>query len=262
MKYFDTSKDIEPLIALGLERIEVLVYLSSVELGKATFSEIARNAGVERTAVYYYVDRLISKKLLLSIEQGKRTLYQPADPSVFESILANKKQELSSILPKIDEQYNRVTSQTITEYYRGIDEITKFYDRLYQLFAELKPPLNKVLIFGNSYKTVSESNPILKQFVRPAEKLDVNILAILPKSQRGKTPEEHIRNPYIVERFNLPPANLKYMPNKEEFPAPIVIFNNLFVLFDYKNSNMSIHENKNIADSWRAVFYFIWDHLK
>lgn len=262
MKYFDDSKDIEPLIALGLERIEVLVYLSSVELGKATLSEIARNAGVERTAIYYHVDRLISKKLLLSIEQGKRTFYQPADPSVFESILAGKKQELGSILPKIDEQYNRVTSQTITEYYRGVDEIAKFYDRLYQLFAELKPPLNKVLIFGNSYKTVSESNPILKQFVRPTEKLNVNILAILPKSQRGKTAEEHIRNPYIVERFNLLPANLKYMPNKKEFPAPIVIINNLFVLFDYKNSNMSIHENKNIADSWRAVFYFIWDHLK
>jgi len=56
----------------------------------------------------------------------------------------------------------------------------------------------------------------------------------------------------------------KYIPDKyiKEQIGTIVIARDFVSMVDYKNAFGSITENKNLANTWRMFFQFIWDHLK
>ena len=90
----------------------------------------------------------------------------------------------------------------------------------------------------------------------------MKVRCILPLSQKARSPETNERDPYIVTRYNLPAAELKFIPDKYAYYAAVAIINDLICLFDYRNFSYSILENANVAKSWKAFFDFIWDHLK
>jgi len=262
VKSFDISIDIKPLESLGLNHLESLSYLSALDLGQGTISDIAHNAGIERTALYYHIDRLIEIGLLQTIATGKRTLYKPADPKKLKEILQHKSEQLSEIFPKIDRQYSIVTSRSITEYYNGSENYQKFYHRLYGLLAALQPPNNTIYVLGSSFRKVTSTDPAFTAFEIPNEQLNVETYCILPKSQKSKIAEENLNDPYIVKRYNLPPAKIKYISDKFAYPAAVVIVNDIICLLDYKNFNYSIIENANVAQTWRMFFSLIWSHIK
>ena len=251
-----------PLEELGLSKLEALTYLSALDLGQGNISELAENAGIERTAIYYHIDRLLEMGLLQSVESGKRTLYLPADPQVLKDLLKHKTDQLSAIFPKIDHQYSIATSRSITEYYHGRDEVTKYYDRMYELLAKLSPPDNVIYVLGVSYHKVSTQHEVFMHYKRPNHQIDIVTKCILPRSQKSPDPAENLKDPYIIERFNMPAAELKYISDKYAYPAPLVIINDIVCLIDFSKYYFSIIENANIATTWRMFFDFIWANLK
>lgn len=262
MKSFDTSNDYKALEELGLSRAEALIYLSVLDLGQATISEIAGNAGIERTRVYYHIDTLKRLNLLSEVERGKRTLYLPADPKVLKQMLEHKKIMLDSLFPKIDRQYSLATSRSITEYYNGAENVQRFYARHYELIAEMEPPNNTLYILGTSFQKVTSASPAFMDFQVPKEQLNVISKCILPLSSKSKNPSDNLNDPYIIKRFNLPPAEIKYIADKYAYPGAVMIINDVICLIDYKNFNYSIIENANVAKTWMMFFSFIWDNLK
>lgn len=262
MKSFDTSNDHEALEELGLSKTEALIYLSALDLGQGTVSQIARNAGIERTGVYYHIDTLIRLNLLSEVSRGKRTLYLPADPKILKNILEHKNRLLEGVFPKIDRQFSLVTSRSITEYYYGIDRAKDYYNRLYQLLSEMQAPNNIIYILGNTYREVSRSHDFFLDFVPPEKQIDIKTKCILPKSSKVKATNQSINDqPYLIKRFNLPFAEVKYIPDKYAYYAAVAIVGNIICLFDFRNFSYSILENANVAKSWRAFHSFIWDHL-
>lgn len=262
MKYFDTSNDYKALIELGLNKTEALIYLSALDLGQGTVSEIARNAEVERTGVYYHIETLLKNSLLQAVNKGKRTIYLPADPKILQQILEQKKTLLEHVYPKIDRQFSLISNRSISEYYFGVERARQFYDRLYQLLAQMKAPDNIVYVFGNSYKAISSRHDSFLDFQPPTAQIDIKMKCILPKSQKAKPPGTNRYDPYIVKRFNLPSADLKFIPDKYAYYAAVVVINNIICLLDYRNFSYAILENANVAKSWKAFFSFIWDYLK
>lgn len=261
MKHFNTTKDAKPLEALGLSKLEALIYLSALDLGQGTLSDIARNAGIERSGIYYHIENLINNSLLQTFERGKRTYYQPADPKILTKLLEHKKTLLDNIFPKIDSQFSRISSQSISEFYYGIDRAKQYYDRVYQLLGEMRPPNNLVYVLGNSFKRIYRHHEFFTDFSPPEQQIDIRMECVLPKSDMVKPPETNQSDPYIVTRFNLPRAELKFIPDKYAFYAAVAIINNYVCLFDYRNFSYTILENANVAKSWTAFFTFIWDHL-
>ena len=86
MKSFDTLKDTKTLENLGLSFAEAAIYLSALDLGTATISDLAKNAKIERTRAYYHIEQMLSLGLLKTNTRGKRTLYMPADPTLLKEI--------------------------------------------------------------------------------------------------------------------------------------------------------------------------------
>lgn len=262
MKKSHILKDIAILNQIGLTEREAAIYLAAIDTGGGTVSELAKEAEIERTGIYYHINNLISDGLLTVAARGKRTTYLPVDPDKLHQLWERKHNNLESILPRLQEQFSREAGHTIVEYFQGIEDVNKFYDRLYAILQEMTPPENTLYILGQSFKSVTSHNKEFLKFIAPKEQLNIVTKVILNESQRRKDGDAGIRDPYIATRYNLPAAKIRYISDRFNYPSAVVIMGNKIALIDYRNFIYSIHENKNMATTWKLFFDFIWEHLK
>lgn len=261
VKIFDTYKLTKTLMSLGLDDKEALTYLAALKTGGATIADLAESAKIERTVIYYHIDKLLSLKLLKTITRGKRTIYLPSDPERLKKIADYHQKEFNKIFPTLEEQFSSQTSKSVIEYFEGPEELNKFYARLYEILASLKPPENQIYVFGQSYRTPIKADKLFLDFTPPKEQINIKMKCILPKAQKSKNPAENAMDPYIVTRYNLPKAQLKYISDEYKYPGATVIMSDRVVLHDFRNYTFSIVVNQNLATTWRMLFEFIWNHL-
>jgi len=260
VKKFNTFNKVNALTEMGLSEKEALIYLSALNSGGGTISQLAAAGNIDRTGIYYYIEKLEKLGLLQAAERGKRRIFVPADPIILKKIVEDKQKHLLDALPRMEQVFSRQTNKSIIEYYQGKDERDQFYDRVYELISTLEPPYNTIYIMGLAYKTVTNVKE-LRSFMPPQEQLNIITKAILPMSEKSKAPGGNKRDPYLVTRYNLPDAQLKFISDKYSYPGAITIVGDYVALYDYKNLTYSITENKNIATTWRMFFEYIWDSL-
>lgn len=252
----------EILTNLGLADKEALIYLAAISSGGGTISDLADQCHIERTGIYYHIDKLLNLKLIKPVARGKRTYYLPNDPERLRDIIDQRQKKFSSILPSLQERFSKKANKSIFEFYEGEEEVDHFYSRVYSILEALEPPENTIYVFGNSFKTIIDTNRAFLKFKSPENRINIKTRTILPMCQKSKHPEGLEDHPYIITRYNLPPAEIKYISDKYDYPGSIVIAGDKIALHDWRNLSFSITENKNNASTWRMFFEFTWDHLK
>lgn len=250
------------LTETGLSEKEAAIYLAALESGGSTITELARTAGIERTGIYYHLSKLLDKGLLKTTIQGKRSLFAPADPDRITQLVQQKQKDLLAIMPELQTKYLRTTAQPIVEYFQGTEEIDSFYDRVYGILRDLEGDDTLIYVLGNSYKTLMVANKAFHSYEKPEEQINIRTKCILPRSQRPKDGMPNLTDPYIVSRYNLPPAEIRYIADRYKYPGSLVITKNHTILYDFQNTFFSITQNANLAATWRMFFEYIWDTLK
>ncbi|MBM2820688.1 MAG: transcriptional regulator TrmB [Candidatus Berkelbacteria bacterium] len=262
VKIFDTRNEAEILRDLGLSNREALIYLAALQTGGGTITDLAEVAKIERTSIYYHLKRLLTLKLLKAITKGSHQVYIPADPDRLKELNEKNQKEFHLFFPVLQEQFTQHSSKSMIEFYQGKEELNKFYDRMYQILSMLKGDNNVVYILGTSYRHVVETGPDFLNFEKPKNKINVIVKTILPKGQKSKDPKRNAMDPYIVTRFNLPKAQIRYIDDKYKYPGAIVVTSDRVIQIDYKNMNYAITANKNLATTWRMFFEYIWNTLR
>ncbi len=73
--------DIKKLFtSLGLSETETKLYLASLELGPSSIQDIAKKAGLSRTATYASVEELQRRGLMSTYEKGKKRVFAAEEP--------------------------------------------------------------------------------------------------------------------------------------------------------------------------------------
>ncbi|PLX26588.1 hypothetical protein C0581_04110 [Candidatus Parcubacteria bacterium] len=104
---------LEELQSLGLSENEARIYMSLLELGKGTVTQISKRAGLNRTTGYDILERLGLQGLVnLSISEKKKRFYIPEPPHRLRQFLENKKRQaerrlvdLKGLLPELQTLY-------------------------------------------------------------------------------------------------------------------------------------------------------------
>jgi predicted transcriptional regulator len=259
---FDTSKELKILKNIGLSEKEAQIYLSAIETGGGTIADLAQAANIERTGIYYHIEKLLSQKLLKTVSRGKRTIYIPVNPDRLKKLADEQQQSFETLFPALQEKFSRQTGKSIIRYYEGEDEVNQFYSHVYEILKALQPPENLICILGTSFHTVSVSNSNFLDFKTPQNQINIRSKTIMPRSNKVENPQGLENHPYIITRYNLPPSELKFISDKYSFQSSVVITPKHIILYDWRNYVFSITENKNNATTWRSFFEFIWDNLK
>lgn len=238
----------------GLSEKESKVYLAALELGAETAQNIAKKAGINRATTYVQIESLKEKGLMSEFEKGKKTFYTAETPdrldtllNAMESDLSFKREELQKIIPALGEMFAGAGERPKVRFYEGVEGTKAIRDEF------LKNKSKKVYSFTNLDK-------LFEQFPKHEDEFSSRRIAAGIESYIIYTRQEGPMD-NATDRSKL--RNAKFI-SSEKMPinADITIFDDKISLATYKiKPSAIIIENKEIAETLKSVFQFIWSLL-
>lgn len=71
---------VDSLKHIGLNEKEAQIYLSLLELGKATVLSVSKRSGIKRPTAYLVLESLVEKGFVSRIIKGKKTFFSSQNP--------------------------------------------------------------------------------------------------------------------------------------------------------------------------------------
>ena len=86
----------------GFSEQEIEVYLAALALDTPTVTQIAKKVQKGRTAVYFHINNLKEKGLLLESKKGKKQIYTALPPTEFANKIDAWAQDFKNLVPKLE----------------------------------------------------------------------------------------------------------------------------------------------------------------
>jgi len=235
------------IMQVGLTENEAKVYLALLELGRSNIGKIADKGRIHRTNVYDTVKGLEKKGLAKCLEIDKSKFYEAADPENIMDMLKKKKEKLKSIIPEL-----KLSKQLAPK---------KSEVHVYQGFEAFKSMLNHFLDVGK------------ERYIIGAPIIAYQLLADFLKGYHKRRIELKIKNMQIynfdaIERAkflnSLPYTEARCFPKEYDAPVSTTICGDEVVM-SYWGEDVPIFIHivkKEIADSYRSYFKFLWGKAK
>jgi len=232
---------------LGLDEKQALVYYDCLQYGGDTAFNISKRTKLKRPTVYVKVEELMKRGLIEKTETSKTTIYKASTPDRIVGELESRRKEAETLLPTLMSLYKSDPDKTRIQVLEGSAATKKVLE---EALASMKDD-QEVLRFG--------STDILKQGSEPAHKA---------WAKNVKTSKRHVR-----EILGGSPADREYSSNamykanpnhqirvsKQVFENDNLIFGNKLAIFSIKNNLfVTVIEDEQIANSYRAFFNLAW----
>jgi len=122
---------IQSLKKFGLSEKEGNVYLSCLELGETTATDISIKSSLPRTLVYDILERLISLGLVSYNIKNSKKHFITSEPQELLRILKEKEESIKEILPNLKElQKLKSVKRPKVEIYEGKEGMKTIMDNI------------------------------------------------------------------------------------------------------------------------------------
>jgi HTH-type transcriptional regulator, sugar sensing transcriptional regulator len=240
---------------LGLSEKEAKVYTTALELGPDTVQNIAKQSGINRATTYVQIGSLKDKGLMSEFEKGKKTYFVAESPdrlknllSSIEKELAVKKTEAASIIPGLLSLFEGMGERPKVRFFEGLEGSRAMHQ-------DLLTTKNKVtqgfLCLDDLFSFFPEYQHEFTDY-RIKKKISSHVIY----TQKGGPRED------AVDKNQLRIA--KYLP-PDKFPinGSITLYDDKVAITTYKGKPIGvIIEDKTIADTVKAIFYWMWENIK
>ncbi len=241
----------ENLIKFGLSEQESKIYYSALKVDNASVYVISKQSGVNRTACYPVLEKLIKLGLISKAKKKGKTIYKSASPQKMLDMLEEKKIGIESIVPQLNSLYETGREKPDVSFYEGQEGIKTVLNSILDETKEL-------LIFsdGDSFRraipgwTDQYSLRRAKKGIKAKLLLKATPLSI--KCGKEYKTGNNIKSKYTQYRV-LPEAyELEY--------NGFYVYNNKVVLFVFEKEPLAIViESKIISSLLRSIFNIFWN---
>lgn len=239
---------IEKLEELGLLENEAKIYLALLELGTSTTGPLIKKTNIYRVMVYDILNKLLNKGLVSYFKKNNIKYFSAVNPSRIVEIQKQKQETASEILPllkRLRKEEDLRDAQIYTSW-QGIKAAQGNY------LKEMKKDNS------GEYLMVGASKVLHK-------KLDAFFNYFHEQRSKLKVPAKLLFNENNKRYGNL---KKKYKPVQVRFmdivtPSWVSTYNDLVLIGVAGNYSMAISvRNKEIAESYREYFSFMWKNCK
>lgn len=244
---------IETLLKLGLSEKEAKVYLAALELGSAPASKIAQKSGLNRPTTYVILEKLSNQGLVTSYDKGKVQFFTAEDPEQLARLIREQERdlelranELKEKLPELKALFGK-TDRPKVLVYDSVEAASEYFYNKLKRGDDIYGFTNLDLIKKTAaYHEPPEADIRIKRNIRTN---------IIYTSSAGRDENENSEKEL---------RKAKYIPY-ESFPfkSVITIAPTEGVVFMRNPGNaidtMVVIENKDIAESLKAVFDLLWN---
>ncbi|MBI2655025.1 hypothetical protein HYX06_01220 [Candidatus Woesearchaeota archaeon] len=247
----------EILQQTGLNKSEVKVYLTLLELGSSTTGPIMDHAKVSSSKIYGVMSRLMEKGLVSSMIKSKTKYYQASSPESLLNYVDEKanelnkqKEQIKKLIPELKLKQKLSENKQEAQVYLGWKGIINAFSFMLE---SLKQGEDYIAFAQTSREEESKHVKLFfaqYQHKREQKKLHVKLIADMP--------QKNVFNSEPYSKFKN--FDVKYIGN---CPPGIVISQNHIFVSTFEPSPVGVViSSKEIADSFRKYFYKEWERAK
>jgi sugar-specific transcriptional regulator TrmB len=240
----------EELKKFGLTENESKVYLALVELGEDTATPIKNKTDLHTSRVYEALNSLIEKGLVSYFMKNNVKQFKAQNPDVMFDILDDKREQLLNVIPQIKALSSQKKSSYSVSLYEGYKAFKQLYDHLlFKLTSK-----DELLVLGAQ----QESQHFLgvtffKQYTqrRIQKKIKMRLLFNHDAIETAKS------------YSNLSYTKVKILPKGVIVPTAMDIYPDKVSILLLRDKPLVFHiDCKEVSDSYKAYFEFLWDSAK
>ncbi len=232
------------LIEVGFDEKEIQVYLSLLKIGETTATKISQETKIERTLVYYIVEKLINRGLVSFKLKNNVKYYSASNPEIILEEIREKEKSFLKVLPFLEQ----IRKQAYEEDVR-ID-IYKETAGLKTIMNDMFKRAREFLILGEQGQIQKHYPIIYQQYLRKLKDYKIKEKVIIREDLRGK----------IWKSKN---SDFRYISKDLLSPTTTLIYEDkiLITLWEKPMFNILI-TSKKVADSFRSYFNHFWKIAK
>lgn len=240
----DTSK----LEQVGLTKNQSLVYLSLLRLGSTTAKEIIKESGLHSSRVYDSLEKLQELGLVSFVVKDFKKYFQAAKPEKLLEYLNEKKEVVNQILPELKKLEGMKKEEINASVYKGKEGLKTIH-------SEMLKEGKDVYLIGAKGIIFSQLQYFMPNFERERTKKKIKFVLIYDKKEVKKYEEQVVKRKFFEG---------KVLPKGFDSKTVVNIFGNkvAIVLWKEKYPTGFMIENKDVADSFRKWFRFIYKQLE
>lgn len=245
-------ESIETLERVGLSPNEAKVYFALLDLGSSLAGKMADKTGIHRRAVYDALNRLVEKGIVSFVIKSGKKYYEAANPEKLlwflkekEEGIKRKEEIIKKILPDLTLRYKQTKSKLETSVYKGKEGVKTVMELV---LKEKKDWLS----IGSTGKGPKLLPYFLPHWEKRRLKLKINYKVLVADIQEGRK-----RAKYLAKT---PFTEFRFLPKDIKSPQTVWIFGDkvAIILSSLEQPVITLIENKEIADSFRDYFNWLW----
>lgn len=236
---------------IGLSPNEAKIYETLIQSGEIGVAEISLKAKVHRRNVYDALNRLVEKGLVFRIFQKGEHQFRAVAPDKLAEVLEEKETKLNRILPVLRSLYQQQPLQEAAFIYKG-KEGYKNYLRDMERVAEDTYFLGAKGLWFTPW--------VEKQYLQDYQ------AAMKRKNKKYFTLYDYRVKQKLPQAFKNVGGEYKILPKNYTAPGVTDVFGDYVVTFTSvdvgnfgEDGTVFVMINKELAETYRTWFKFIWD---
>jgi sugar-specific transcriptional regulator TrmB len=245
--------DTKILEKIGLSNAEIKVYLALLQLGSVPSGKIAKETDLRRSTVYDSIKRLQSKGLVSFIIKNGMKFFEATPPERIMDFVKETKRKLEeteteaeNLVKQLKEGFDILKPQAEAQILEGIEGFKTMRRDV------LRNSKGEHLLMGAISREDEVMPAFFKDWNKQRQKKKIKIKILHKQSAK----EKFMTKGEFMGKF----FETKFLPDEIESPAVINIYGDRVVNVLWKDNNplCFLLINKDIADSYRKYFDYLW----
>lgn len=246
------EKLIQTIKQTGISGIEARVYMSALELGECSMTNLAKKSGLKRPTVYLAIEELEFLGLISKIKKGKRNYVSPVHPRRLLQIAQHKEKIIQDDLPELIGVYTNTSQKPTIQMFEGMKAVTDIYRESFQRLKNGE----ELLIFTDMAHILEKHPHIPAEFEKIAGQIiyKSKIREITYGDEAGKKYVATMKDK-VSRGYQLRLSDSQFLQGQNEqfiFKDKIIYFsltNDIFVV---------VIESEDLARTHKALFEMAW----
>jgi sugar-specific transcriptional regulator TrmB len=244
---FSSSPTQTPLFGrIGFSKKESTIYISLIQNGPSTVSDLMRNTKMYRPAIYSVLPGMIEKGIVSIAPKGKQKLYVAESPSHLRPILDEADRGISKEILDLEEQYRTKNKAPLVTYSKGRKGIIAAY-------SDMVHSLKK----GETYYRYSSASVLNRERYIPKDYRQVRDAKQLERLVITNEPTKRAHKDRLGRVIKVIPSDFDLFEND----IAQLIYGNKVAIIDYNTKTTIIIENPIIAKFQKKIFKLLFDKL-
>jgi len=234
------------LTSLGMSKQEASVYLATFKLSGSTATAIAKESGMQRTAVYPILKALAERGLVTIFFKGSRKIFRAQKPSRIAEIFSNKLETFNKLIPTIEALDKQQAQVFGLRFIESKSELENFYQ---EILDEYKNKSYYAIGNANAWEGVDPEFFIAFRKRRARNNIRTKLLLSSDSAKINPTEKELLRE-------------YKYLPATYSFKSTIDIYNDRILIISPELSSLAVViAIPAMVDIFKSMFEIIWDSV-